>query len=858
MAEAITQREAPATIVWAADSLGIARAEAPRLIGALVGLHDFGKGIADFQRKWPSGQVADEAAGLVFRPNSSSEIRHDLASTAILRCDLALRVPAPLWLDAVSAAIGAHHGYFPRMAAIRQAKPRLEDDGWRTARQQLLDAYWRALGLPAAGVATTASELTLPIAAWLAGLTSVSDWVGSNQAWFPPGERHVTIAGHFRIAQGLAVKALDEIGWPQFRPLISGEETLDNIMGRVLGQRPGTVAARPLQSIADELLASSDGPCFMIVEAPMGEGKTEVAFLSHLRLQAANQHRGLYLALPTQATGSALFDRALAFLQQFSADTRLDIQLAHGGAALSDRIAHLRGIANSSAESVRSSAWFSQRKRPLLSPYGAGTIDQALLATLNVKHHFVRIWGLANRVVVLDEVHAYDTYTSGLIEALLRWLKAMRCSVILMSATLPARRRASLMQAWGISEIPDVAYPRVLLATGGQVLGRHAPSRKLPTVAVSGMAEDLQAVVDAARSAVKQGGCGAVIVNTVKRAQQLYRLLQAEVSPDCSLILFHARFPADERLEREKTVLGCFGRDAGASRPARALLIATQVVEQSLDLDFDFMLSDLAPVDLLLQRVGRLHRHARSRPAAHAQARFTVSGLLPDRFPDVEQTAWKYVYDEYVLRRTWREIRARTEWHLPDDIDRLVQAVYEADLALSEDAADTEALDRAYGEHCARISEHRQRAFNAAIDADAEPHLAYSNKPGAAEDDDDVGIKAATRLGDEGIIVVPVFERPDGWRLFPGDAPFDPERCPDDALARRIFRRHVRLANKSIRVALKGTAPPAFEAHPLLCDLVPLVLRGGAVDIGSIRVMLDPELGIVYDVPDAVALDTGP
>lgn len=104
---------------------------------------------------------------------------------------------------------------------------------------------------------------------------------------------------------------------------------------------------------------------------------------------------------------------------------------------------------------MRSSAWFSQRRRPLISPYGVGTLDQALLATLNVKHHFVRLWGLANRVVVLDEVHAYDTYTSGLIEALLRWLKAMRCSVVLMSATLPAARLRALLRAF----TPDAATP---------------------------------------------------------------------------------------------------------------------------------------------------------------------------------------------------------------------------------------------------------------------------------------------------------------------------------------------------------------------------------------------------------------
>ena len=213
----------------------------------------------------------------------------------------------------------------------------------------------------------------------------------------------------------------------------------------------------------------------------MGEGKTELALLAHLRLQAALGHRGLYIGLPTQATGNAMFDRTLRFLRAFGSDQRLDIQLAHGGAMLDERLVELRGIHGEVGDSVRSSAWFSQRRRPLISPYGVGTIDQALLATLNVKHHFVRLWGLTNRVVVLDEVHAYDTYTSGLIESLLRWLKALGCSVVVMSATLPRQKRDALVRAWGAApeKAPSLAYPRILLANDHGVSGESYASREL-------------------------------------------------------------------------------------------------------------------------------------------------------------------------------------------------------------------------------------------------------------------------------------------------------------------------------------------------------------------------------------------
>lgn len=263
-----------------------------------------------------------------------------------------------------------------------------------------------------------------------------------------------------------------------------------------------------------------------------------------------------------------------------------------------------------------------------------GTVDQALLATLNVKHHFVRLWGLANRVVVLDEVHAYDTYTGTLIVALVRWLKAMGSSVVLMSATLPRKTRNELISAWGAStgEVPDQAYPRVTLVDDGVPRSQHVPARSLKPIECHGLDESLEAIAEQAAALIQEGGCGAVIVNTVDRAQTLYSMLVAarddpnrtDVGDDIQLVLFHARFPADDRAERETTVLELFG-GGEETRPRAALLIATQVAEQSLDLDFDFMLSDLAPVDLVLQRAGRMHRHERHRPGQHDSR---GSGLL--------------------------------------------------------------------------------------------------------------------------------------------------------------------------------------------------------------------------------------
>jgi len=846
VAEAILRRESPQTQAWAAASLSLPSKSAPRWIAAVVGQHDFGKAIPGFQFKWPDGQRADEASGLVFKPAALDVHRHDLASAALLRRQWRLKFPEAGWILAVTQALGAHHGYMPNSLEISQAMPRNEGSGWSTARSEIFDAYQQALE---PGDGPTLEDIPLPAVAWLAGLTSVADWIGSNVDWFPLGERAETLAGHYAKASDLAEDALNAIGWPRFQPLLDAAAETDTLIWRILGQPDHPVTARPLQQAADALLAQATGPTLMIVEAPMGEGKTELALLADLRLQAAYGHRGLYLALPTQATGNAMFDRTLAFLRGFAPELRLDIQLAHGGAMLDERIHRLRGVDASATESIASSAWFSQRKRPLLSPYGVGTVDQALFATLNVKHHFVRLWGLTNRVIVLDEIHAYDTYTSGLIEALLRWLKPLGCSVILMSATLPAKRRAALLAAWGARDRADIAYPRILMVRDCETLGQTVACRPLAPIRIAGMAEDLDTLANEALACLAGGGCGLVVVNTVQRAQTLYQLLRKRVTNPAQLMLFHARFPADERAQRELEVLNRFGPVPQTQRPPRCLLIATQVAEQSLDLDFDFMLSDLAPVDLLLQRAGRLHRHERERPPAHREPCLRIGGLLPEGPPDLKETAWGFVYDPYILYCTWAVVLREPLWRLPQDIDRLVQAVYSQDPFEEEDRPDLLAtLDRALGEHYAKVQTQRQQAINAAIDAEAEPQNAYQQQPRANEERDGGGTPIVTRLGDDSLTVVPVLVADDGWRLLPTDPSFDPAAIPDDALARRIYSRQVRISRKGVLHAiLAQPAQKGFDEHPLLRHLRPLPLCAGTAEIGGVLVRLDPELGIVYE-----------
>lgn len=847
-AEVLLRQEPPSTVKVMARQFGIGEDVFIRFAAALVGLHDFGKAIAGFQAKWPQGQLRVEAAGLKFSNTDKNYADHAAASAALLPQHFCVTGATRAWVLSVLQGISAHHGYNLSITEIKAATSPFEEKAWGAARKDLFAAYWQTLspqGVP------IGESLPMSAVEWLAGLTSVADWIGSNVDWFPLGERANSLADHFAEALSRAEDALQQIGWASAQPLLAEDKGTDALIAHIVG-RMG-LGARPLQAEGDRLLSSAQGPVLLLVEAPMGEGKTELAFLAHLRLQAGNAHRGLYVALPTQATGNAMFDRVLGFLRAFSEQQRLDIQLVHGGATLDERVQRLRGIYGERKDDLSSSAWFSQRRRPLLSPYGVGTIDQALFATLNVKHHFVRLWGLSNRVVVLDEVHAYDTYTSGLIEALLRWLKALGSSVVLMSATLPEHKRRSLMAAWGLNahHVPELPYPRLVMIDDQGVKGATFAARPLPTVKLHSVAESVEALAQCALQQLENGGHGAVIVNTVDRAQKLYRQLQPLLDADVRLMLFHARYPADERGQRERDVLSAFGQTTPAvQREGRTLLIATQVVEQSLDIDFDFLITDLAPVDLILQRAGRLHRHQRTRPSAHAQARLYVAGLAPERLPELKSTAWEFVYDPYILGRTWALLSRESVLTLPGDIDRLVQAVYGND-PLPEDL-DAEALayitQEAYGKRLAHEKDERQKAINIAVDAKAEPQLAYLSLPRGSEEGEGLGLVNKTRLGDDAITVVPVYAVEGGWSVTPEGVAFDPELPVTDALASRLYGRQLKINRKGLVAHFAGvTAPPSFAEHPLLRHLKPMLLSSdGCMAVDGWRVQLDQELGLTY------------
>lgn len=848
----ILNREPRQTRRQFARALGLSWEEAKPWLLLLIAAHDLGKACPGFQCKWQNISGLDPGRS----PNTN--INHAFVSQIALAAWLVQRN----WPDELARlaadAIGCHHGNRASPTTLENLewdRSAVGKSPWAEVRFQLLDTLFEVFE-PTAFPST--STLPGPEFMLLAGFTSFADWIGSNTDWFGFGAATDTAAPKkwFEARCDTAVQALDAIGWQPRRPLLTRRNSFSEAFG---------FAPRPLQNAVEVALEELAEPAILLIEAPMGEGKTEAAWFAHLELQRRFEHRGLYMALPTQATGNAMFVRTLAFLRARSADRVLDVQLLHGGTLLNDSFQQLRLTSVHDEEhpvnaQIRAGEWFTHKKRALLSEYGVGTVDQALLPILPVRHHFVRLWGLANRVVVFDEIHAYDAYTGTLLIHLVRWLHALGSSVVLLSATLPPAIRRNLAKAVG-AELPttETPYPRLSAFTSGAIRQIHFeadPERRL-TVDIQPIGTTLDEMQAALMHNLADGGMGLALVNTVQRAQELYGLLPEGIpllrdgdpvgkrlNDGSEIYLFHARFPAKQRQVREQRVLDIFGKSGGEHgelRSGRKLLIATQVAEQSLDLDFDVIATDLAPIDLLLQRAGRLWRHPRpQRPVALPV--LLIAGLAGDAPEDFGRPLWwSAVYAESILLRTWCLLRqpAHRQIILPDDIDTLVQAVYEENVPIPEELQAR--LDKALMESDGNDITKTQQAHAAIIGM---PDDASWDEPArfALYDENDPFVHrtlaAQTRLGDESLIVIP---------LGPTDG-FVAETAPSFEQAKAWSLQALRVGRKGVVKQLKARGiPETWQQSPLLRNSFPLYLDelGRWLDDPSVR--LDAALGLIYD-----------
>ena len=522
------------------------------------------------------------------------------------------------------AAVTGHHGdfYMPSMPGLKPDTDEAIIDHDHNARSEFVTML-SSLFLEPAGLSLhDTPPICSPSAqSWLAGFCAVCDWIGSNTEVFTYQGPDAALADYLETR----IKKVQDEGVLHHFGLLARATAYKGVSVLLKSNE----LPRGIQVEMDNLPAT---PGLTLIEAPTGSGKTEAALAYAWRLLDQGVADSIVFALPTQATANAMLTRIEVFAVQLFGSA--NIVLAHGKRNFNEAFQRLalsgqRTTAQGKTEAgAQCAAWLaSSRKRVFLGQIGVCTVDQVLLSVLPVRHKFVRGFGMNKAVLIIDEVHAYDAYMHGLLGEVLRRQKATGGSAILLSATLPAGVRAKLLGAWGGSGVNEAPYPALWHATEGVAGCITVPDDQRPAhrevatecLKLPGAFPD-DAVIGRIIAAAESGALVAVVMNLVNDAQRLARLLRGKTT--LPVDVFHARYRFMDRQDKEKRVCDNYGRMA--SRDSGRILVATQVVEQSLDLDFDWMLTQICPVDLLFQRLGRLHRHERSRPAGFELLRCTV------------------------------------------------------------------------------------------------------------------------------------------------------------------------------------------------------------------------------------------
>lgn len=698
----------------------ISNGQGRRFFMWLCAVHDCGKASPAFQSVDEEGAARVRAVGLTWAQGRlrRRRWRHDKAGGKVVHTVLGARWKAE-HTEWVWPLVAGHHGAFPSKAVLGSPEARGEHQGrgaWTRAQQALLEVVTRVLGyedldqVQPVQTPSRAEQLTL------SGLIVMADWIASNSLYFEGVEElaKVSPAG----ARDRAVTAMGQLrlrgGWGAL-----SEPGVQDLVRHRFGD-----SSRPFQTMLVEVVRQMPQPGLVLVEAPMGEGKTKGALAAAEVAAARFGGDGVFVGMPTQATSDPIYSQVCEWVAGFDKDLVNQVSLLHGKKMFHPQWRKLWADQDGSpdapyagvdcddfgmdddygmgaapqAERHGPALWFLGRNRGLLTAFGVGTIDQLLFAATRTRHVMLRFAGLAGKVVILDEVHAADVYMSQFLAEALRWLGQARVPVILLSATLPPPQRRSLVRAYlqGALEQEETAdqdlpepegYPSVTAAYADQ--GRAAyisrscaawrPSQPVQVQWLPDVSDGGEAVTERVRSEMGPGGVALVILNSVERAQNTYRGLKKSYPGQVHLL--HGRLCAAHRADRTAECVRALG--PGAKRPERMIVVATQVAEQSFDVDADLLVTDLAPIDLLLQRIGRLHRHAGTlRPEHLRTPRVLVSGALPHTEPPDLHPTSEHIYGHYLLLRSAAMVdqAAGSAWSIPAQVPELVARGYGPDM----------------------------------------------------------------------------------------------------------------------------------------------------------------------------------
>ena len=581
--------------------------------------------------------------------------------------------------ESIAAVVGSHHGV-PAELAEDLTCDRRDIVGYRVyfgdtdKNRSNLEGSWNCMIQEALVKSGFDSIRELPdinaqAQMLLCGLLITADWIASNTELFPLisiDDDDIQIDFEKRT-----LNALDNLN---FTEQWNAERTTysDKDFEETFGFLP-----RAVQKCIIEIAQNADHPGLFILEAPMGCGKTEAALSCAELIASKCKKNGLFFGMPTQATANGIFPRVINWAEKQSEEFYHCVQLQHGNAALNETFQKIqKGIPEEESDSgIIVHSWFCDSKKSCLADFVVATVDQLLMLALKRRHIMLLHLGLSEKVVIIDEVHAYDAYMNQYLERALQWLGAYHTPVILLSATLPSKRRMSLVRAYLDLKTSDeifeknISYPLLTWTDGGKIMQKALPyNADKKTIHISKCND--KDIIEIVRSAVSSGGCVGIIMNTVSRAQSTAKLIKNEITDN--VLLYHAQYIMPDRAAKEETLLERIGSDSKSEKRQGLVVIGTQVLEQSLDIDFDILITDICPVDLLLQRIGRLHRHTRKRPD---ELKISVCYVLTDEYED-DNSGSKSIYGTWLLEETLEHIPDMVT--LPDDISPLVQKVYDS------------------------------------------------------------------------------------------------------------------------------------------------------------------------------------
>lgn len=670
----------------------------PKQLAMFLGyVHDLGKCSANFEFKktFPIDPDLDfaifdklKSGGFDFVSNSRKNIRHNLISEYILN-KKGLN-------QSVSVILGAHHGYPTSINALQSLDEYKYEVYQNNDKTSVLYKNWDKLhdyfiekALDLSGFTGFSDIVILPESTQViySGLLILADWIASNEKYFPLIPIDDFCGSKNRIEEGFIYWQNDKANPWDPKPCDTSK----------MFEERFNFKPRKDQEILTDLVKKIKEPGILIYEATTGSGKTEAALIA-AEIMAEKSHRsGLFFALPSQATSNGIFLRMKEWLNKLSSLEKgnLGLRLIHGKASLNEEFTSIKPSSNIYEEDkygVSVNSYFAGNKLSILDDFTVGTIDQLLLMALKQKYLMLRHLGFSNKVVIIDEAHAYSTYMNIYLDQALKWLGAYKVPVIILSATLPLKRRNELIKAYllgqnkkskDIEEPMDFetekSYPLVSFTDGNKIIQfkdfEKTSSRRFEIIKLD--KNESENIAERIIKDSKNGGVFGIIVNTVKKCQSVAKQL-IEIFGEDKVEILHSSFISTERTEKENNLLRIIGKNG--KRPDFKIIIGTQVIEQSLDIDFDVLYTDLAPIDLLIQRMGRVHRHKETkRPKNFLNPKAYVMDSVSYDF----YKGSTYVYQEYILMRT--EFYLPDEIYIPKDVSDLVQKVYvEDDIEIEE------------------------------------------------------------------------------------------------------------------------------------------------------------------------------